>query len=153
MNPIQLEEITLVGLSLGKTTTNANGQAAIDCGTLWQKFVNGNYAETIPGKLTNEIVAVYHNYEGDFTQPYSYFIGVKVKSDAEVPEGLEKLSIPEASYQKFISKGVIPECIANSWRDIWNSKMDRAYKADFEVYDHRSKDWKNGEVDIFISVN
>ena len=149
MTPIQLEEITLIGLSLGKTTTNANGQAAIDCGTLWQKFEKGNYAATIPGKLTNEIVAVYHNYEGDFTQPYSYFIGVKVKADAEVPKGLEKLSIPKASYQKIESKGIIPDCIVNSWTDIWNSQMARAYKADFEVYDHRSKDWKNGEVDIF----
>jgi predicted transcriptional regulator YdeE len=153
MNPIELEEITLIGLSLGSTTTNANGQAAKDCGALWQKFEKGNYAETIPEKLTNEILAVYHNYEGDFTQPYSYFIGVKVKPDAVIPDGLEKLSIPKASYQKFVSKGIIPDCIADTWRDIWNSNMERAYKADFEVYDDRSKDWKNGEVDIFISVN
>jgi predicted transcriptional regulator YdeE len=98
-------------------------------------------------------VAVYHNYEGDFTKPYSYFIGVKVNPDAKIPDGLEKLSIPKASYQKIESKGIIPDCIANSWKEIWNSNMVRAYKADFEVYDHRSKDWKNGEVDIFISVN
>ena len=153
MNTVKLEEITLIGLSLGTSTTNAGGQAAIDCGTLWQKFEKGNYTETIPEKLTDEIVAVYHNYEGDFTKPYSYFIGVKVKPDAKIPDGLEKLSIPKASYQKIESKGIIPDCIANSWKEIWNSNMARAYKADFEVYDHRSKDWKSGEVDIFISVN
>ncbi|HMG94443.1 MAG TPA: hypothetical protein VK589_30495 [Chryseolinea sp.] len=63
MNNIELEEITLIGLSLGTTTTNANGQSGKDCGTLWQKFEKGNYAATIPQKLTNEIVAVYHRYE------------------------------------------------------------------------------------------
>ena len=78
MNNIELEEITLIGLSLGATTTNANGQSGKDCGVLWQKFEKDNYAESIPQKLTNEIVAVYHKYEGDFTRPFSYFIGMKV---------------------------------------------------------------------------
>ena len=30
-------------------------------------------------------------------------------------------------------------------------KIPRAYHADFEVYDERSKDWNQAEVDIFIS--
>jgi len=153
MNNIELEEITLIGLSLGTTTTNANGQSGKDCGTLWQKFEKGNYAATIPQKLTNEIVAVYHRYEGDFTKPFSYFIGVKVKPDTEIPQGLEKLSIPKASYQKIVAKGTMPDCVANTWKDIWNSPIARAYRSDFEIYDDRSKDWSNAEVDIFISVN
>jgi predicted transcriptional regulator YdeE len=153
MNIIELEEFTLIGLSPGSKTTNANGQSGKDCGTLWQKFEKANYAETIPGKLTNEIVAVYHSYEGDFTKPFSYFIGVKVKPGTGAPHGLEKMSIPKASYQKIVAKGKMPDCIAHAWKEIWNSTMARAYTFDFEIYDDRSKDWSKAEVDIFVSIN
>ena len=70
-----MEEITLIGLSLKTKTTNANGQSNIDCGNLWQEFEKENYADKIPGKLSDEILAVYHQYEGDYTKPFSYFIG------------------------------------------------------------------------------
>ena len=62
-----------------------NGQSSIDCGNLWQEFVKGKYAEIIPNKLTDEILAVYHQYEGDHTKPFSYFIGCKVNADTEAP--------------------------------------------------------------------
>src|SRR5688572_26511396 len=146
MNNIELEEITLIGLSLGSTTNNTNGQSGKDCGTLWATFEKGKYAETIPEKLTNEIVAVYHKYEGDFTKPSSYFIGVKVNPVTKVPNCLEKMSIPEASYQKIVGEGTMTDCVANSWKDIWNSAIPRAYQSDFEIYDDRSKDWSKAEV-------
>src|SRR5882672_8904488 len=140
MTNIELEEITLIGLSLGARTTNANGQSGKDCGTLWQKFEKGNYAKLIPGKLTNEIFAVYHQYEGDFTKPFSYFIGVKVKRGTEIPQGMECLSIPRSSYQKVVAKGKMPDCVADAWKEIWNSPIQRAYRSDLEIYDDRSKD-------------
>ena len=55
------------------------------------------YAEIIPNKLTGEILAVYHQYEGDHTKPFSYFIGCKVKADTEVPPGLETLTIAKGT--------------------------------------------------------
>jgi predicted transcriptional regulator YdeE len=152
MNKVELGEIILVGLPLPTKTTNANGQSYIDCGNLWQQFLNDNYADKIPGKLSEEILAVYHQYEGDHTQPFSYFIGCKVKDGAEVPPGLQRLIIPAATYEKITSKGQMPDCIAASWRNIWKSGIPRAYETDFEVYDERSSDWSNAEVDIFLSI-
>ena len=38
MEKISLAEIKLIGLSLGRKTTNENGQSAIDCGSHWQKI-------------------------------------------------------------------------------------------------------------------
>lgn len=152
MNEISFGEFKLIGLSLGRKTTNENGQSAIDCGYLWQKFEKENCAAKIPGKLTDEIIAVYHEYEGDHTKPYSYFIGFKVNPDAEVPQGLDSIIIPKATYQKLSAKGKMPDCVANAWMEIWRSEIPRAYKADFEVYDEKSKDWSNAEVDIFLSV-
>ena len=92
MNKLELEEIKLIGLSLPTKTTNEMGKSSIDCGNLWQKFEKENYADKIPNKLSDEIVAVYHQYEGDYTRPFSYFIGCKVDADAKIPEGLDSLS-------------------------------------------------------------
>ena len=55
MNTLELEEVQLIGLALKTKTFNANGQSAIDCGKLWQEFINGNYADKVPGKLSNDI--------------------------------------------------------------------------------------------------
>ena len=152
MNKIELEEITLIGLSLKTKTTNANGQSAIDCGSLWQEFEKENYVNKIPGKLNDEVLAVYHQYEGDYTRPFSYFIGCKVKAGSEVPQGLDSLIIPKGNYQKINAKGKMPDCVANAWKEIWSSGIPRAYQADFEVYDEKSRDWSNAEVDIFLSI-
>ena len=100
MSKIEINEINLIGLSLKTKTINANGQSSIDCGNLWQDFEKGNYAETIPNKLSDEIFGVYHQYEGDSTKPFSYFVGCKVKSNTEVPQGLESLTIPKGLYHK-----------------------------------------------------
>jgi predicted transcriptional regulator YdeE len=152
MSKIELNEIRLIGISLGKTTSNKDGQSAIDCGNLWQKFEKGSYSEKIAGKLGEEILAVYHQYEGDHTKPFSYFIGCKVNPDAKIPEGMESLLIPGGSYEKIEARGKMPDCVANAWREIWASNISRAYHTDFEVYDERSKDWTKAEVDLFIST-
>jgi predicted transcriptional regulator YdeE len=149
---IKLKEFQLIGLALKTKTTNENGQSAIDCGNLWQQFDNGDYAEKIPGKLSNEIFAVYHNYEGDHTKPFSYFIGCKVKDDTEIPDDLDGLRIPNGVYEKLVAKGKMPDCVADAWKEIWRSNQPRAYDTDFEVYDEKSTDWNDAEVAIFISV-
>jgi predicted transcriptional regulator YdeE len=152
MENIKLPALKLLGLKLDSKTTNEKGQSAIDCGELWQRFESENIAMQIPDKLNNNIYAVYYDYDGDHTTPFSYFIGSPVKKDAEVPEGLTSLTIPDQNYTKVTAKGKLPDCIANYWIDIWNTEIDRSYNFDFEVYDERSKDWNNGEVDIFVST-
>ena len=152
MDPVTIDELSLIGLALKGKTTNANGQSAIDCGNMWQQFEKEGYQQKIPGKLSEEIFAVYHQYESDWTQPYAYFIGCKVKAGTAVPEELTGLTIPAGAYQQIRAKGQMPDCVADAWRAIWKSDIPRKYTADFEVYDHRSRDWNNAEVDIFIAI-
>ncbi len=152
MEKVLLEEIKLIGLSLGKKTTNENGQSAIDCGSHWQKFEKGKYTERILNKASDEIFAVYHEYEEDHTAPYSYFIGCKVDNNAVAPTDMDSLTIPGAEYLKITAKGKMPDCVANAWREIWSSNFERAYRADFEIYDERSKDWNAAEVDIYVGI-
>ena len=152
MDKIQIAGFKLIGLRLNKKTTNEGGQSGIDCGNLWQKFEKENIAAQIPNKLSNEIYAVYFEYEGDHTKPFSYFIGCRVNEETEPPKNLNSLVVPEQTCSKIVAKGKMPDCIANAWRNIWTAKLDRAYNYDFEIYDERSKDWSNAEVDIFLSV-
>jgi predicted transcriptional regulator YdeE len=142
----------LIGIALKNKTSNGNGQSGMDCGNLWQKFEKEDTFNTIQGKISNEIFAVYYNYEGDYTKPFSYFIGCKVNPDLNVPAGLDSLIIQNGNYQLFTAKGKIPDCISTTWQKIWSSDIPRAYQADFEVYGEKSKDLSNAEIDIFISV-
>jgi predicted transcriptional regulator YdeE len=153
MDKIKKDEFKLVGLKLNAKTTNENGQSGIDCGSLWQKFETENFAERIQDKLSDEIYAVYYDYEGDHTKPFSYFIGCKVKPDIQNSQDMGSLIIPAGNYYQIITKGAMPGCIARAWKNIWSSINDRAYQFDFEIYDERSKDWSNAEVEIFVSTN
>lgn len=151
MEKVKIPEFRLTGIKLDHKTSNTGGRSNIDCGNLWQKFEKENLKEHIPGKLSNEIYAVYYDYEGDHTRPFLYFIGCKVKPDAGTPEGMMSLVIPEQGYIKLTAKGKMPDCIANAWKEIWNLDRIRKYGYDFEVYDQRSHDWNNAEVDIYVS--
>lgn len=152
MIKVELKDITLIGLALKTKTININGQSSIDCGNLWQEFEKGKYADIIPNKLSDEIFGVYHHYEGDNTKPFSYFVGCRVKSDKDVPQGLYSLTIPEGAYHKISAKGKIPDCVINAWKEVWVSNIPRTYQTDFEIYDERSKDWSDAEVDVYVSI-
>jgi predicted transcriptional regulator YdeE len=153
MEKTSKEEFQLIGLSLGKKTRNEAGQSGIDCGTLWQKFETGGFAKKIPDLLSNAIYAVYFDYEGDHNKPFCYFIGCKVNPGTKVPAGMDRLIIPPQNYSIVVARGEMPDCLIESWSKIWKSKIDRAYRFDFEVYDDRSKDWDDAEVEIFVSSN
>jgi predicted transcriptional regulator YdeE len=149
---MELDEMVLHGLSLNKKTSNTNGQSAHDCGSLWQKFASENCFNLITNKMSEQIFAVYHEYEGDHTGQFGYFIGCKVSKESEVPEGLKKLVVTKGNFMKFVAKGTIPNCISETWKTIWASEIKRAYQADFEVYDERSANWNDAEVDVFVSI-
>lgn len=124
-----------------------------DCGALWQRFQAEKCIESIQGKLDAKVYAVYHNYDGDHTGPYEFFIGCAVDSEAKVPDGMVSIEIPAQDYQLRLAKGQMPNCIAEAWMEIWDSDIDRAYTYDFEVYGEKSYDWTNAEVEIFLALN
>ena len=146
------DDFKLAGIKLCRKTTNQNKQSSKDCGELWQKFETDKIFDIIPEKVSNEVYAVYFDYEKDETTTFSYFIGCKVKKNSETPNELEELTIPTQEYSKFTAKGAMTGCITDAWKEIWNSDTERKFGFDFEVYDERSQDWSNAEVDIYIST-
>ncbi len=151
MDTIELPSFKLVGLALPGKTQNAAGQSSRDCGALWQQFEQDHVLQNVPQRESDAVYAVYHQYEGDHTAPFSYFIGCKVAVDAEVPAGLAALVIPAQKYRKETVSGKMPDCVADFWQKVWSSDIARAYGYDFEVYDERSKDWQDAQVDIYLT--
>lgn len=155
MKHLRLEQIHLIGLQLPSKTTNENGQSGIDCGKLWQKFEDEHYMDRIPNKRTDDVIAAYHQYEGDYTQPFSYFVGCEVQPGTDVPEQMDQLVIPAQTYTRFFARGPMPDCMADTWSKIWKqeNQLNRTYTIDFERYGPKSRDWSNAEVEIFIAVD
>ena len=153
MQNIIKDEMHLIGIGLQHPTTNQDNQSSRDCGMLWQRFENEDILPMIPDKLSQDIYAVYYGYEGDETMPFLYFIGCLVNKGTKIPENLIGLHIPEQKYAVFTAKGEIPQCISNAWLHIWNSDIERSFKFDFEVFGSKSRDWKNAELEIYISID
>ena len=152
MQNIKIEPLKVIGIAV--RTTNENGQAAQDIGQLWGRFMSERLVNKIPNKSEESIYSIYTNYEKDFTRPYDVILGCKVNIDAEVPAGMVSISINGGTYTKFVSKGDLTKgAVYNTWVQIWNSDINRAYSADFEVYGEKSQNPSDGEVDIFIAVN
>lgn len=146
------DDFKLAGIKLYGKTTNQNKQSIKDCGELWQKFETEKIFDVIPKKLSNEVYAVYYDYEKDETTSFSYFIGCKVEENSETCKELEELIIPAQEYSKFTAKGIMTGCVTDVWNEIWNSDIRRKFGFDFEIYDERSQDWNNAEVAIYIST-
>ncbi|GAB3655938.1 hypothetical protein GCM10028791_27440 [Echinicola sediminis] len=143
--------LKLIGIKLEGKTSNENGQSNRDCGKLWQQFEQEKVSELIPHKSSDAIYAVYYDYEGDETGAFSYFIGCKVEETSPIPKGLNVLFIPQQEYYKTVASGQMPACIANAWRTIWRSDIQRKFSFDFEIYGEKSQEWNNAEVPIYIS--
>ncbi|HZW63906.1 MAG TPA: GyrI-like domain-containing protein [Flavobacteriaceae bacterium] len=146
------EAFRLIGLKLPNKTSNENNRSSTDCGHLWQQFETEKIINRIPDKLSDEIYAVYFDYEPDDKGLFSYFIGCKVPENVVVPEGLEALTIPGQHYIRFTAKGKMTGCISDAWKAIRQADLNREYAFDFEVYGQKSYDWNNAEVPIYISV-
>lgn len=156
-----LQEMKLVGIS---TRTNNAHQLEADPSTnkiaaTVQKYFHTGLAEKISDrKNPGTTYCVYTEYESDEHGDYTYFIGEEVTSFDGVSDAFETLTIPVQNYMKFTNQpGPMPEVCIDMWQNIWKMNASdlggqRAYIADFEVYDHRSVDHSNVVLDIYIGV-
>ena len=151
---INKQEIKLVGLTARTNNKNEINPQTSKIGALAGRFWSQNIADQISNRKNPGVtLSVYTEY-GDFT----YFIGEEVSSFENIPSGLQKLTVPAAKYQKFTTpSGKMPDVVVSAWQQIWKMTSDdfegdRAYIADFEVYDQRAIDPANTSLDIYIGV-
>ncbi len=148
-----IQKFYVIGIST--RTKNENGQSAKDIEALWGRFWGEEIQKQIPNKVSDDIYAVYTDYETDFTGSYTTIVGLPVSSLENIPKGFVGITIETAVYQNFTSKGKMPEAIFNTWLEIWGNKelnLKRAYKADFTIHGQKYYNGDKAEVETFISV-
>ena len=145
-------DFKIIGISV--RTTNQNNKSAADIGNLWGLFYAKNVAALIPNKISDDIYAIYTDYKSNFTEDYTTIIGIRVSSLDFIPEGLIGRQFEAEHFLKFTAKGNMPQAVIDAWINIWSrdQELNRNYSYDFEVYNEKSQNPENAEVDIFIAV-
>lgn len=124
------EGFSVVGLS---ERVRNDDPAAI--GALWEAFHARNIRDEIGTEALNEVYCVYHGYDGGFLDPYRMTIGFRVPESLETPADLYRVKVPEQTFAVFMAEGPQPQTLISEWQAIWNGDHNRAYLADFDVYD------------------
>ncbi|MEB2773968.1 GyrI-like domain-containing protein [Algoriphagus sp. D3-2-R+10] len=147
-----IEPFKIVGIAT--RTSNVTGKAAEDLGNLWGRFFEEQVGTKIIGKVSEDIYAIYTDYESDYTGEYTCLIGYQVHNLEKIADGLVAREFAGGKHTKFTAKGKMPDAVVQTWMEIWekDADLDRQYSADFEVYDTKSQQGENSEVDIFIAL-
>jgi predicted transcriptional regulator YdeE len=139
----------VVGMAL--RTSNEEAEKTIPAH--WQRFQSSSTYKQITNRISDDIYAVYTNYEGDYTKPYTLIIGFEVSSLDNIPTGFVGVTIPASRYEVYSAKeGVIPP-VYQTWKKIWKTPLKRTYKADFELYRADLKTQMPPEVLIYVGVD
>lgn len=118
----------------------------------WEKFYSQNLAKKIPNKLNQELLAVYTDYEKDYTKPFTYIIACEVLDLKKIPTGMRGLEIHTAQYAVFTAKGPFPQALGETWHGIWKTDLKRSYTTDFEIYRPDFNPKGKPEIKVYIAV-
>lgn len=151
MDNYTIDTFQVVGI--GARISNAGDSAGKEVEALWGKFWGDDIRSKVPNSISDDIYAVYTDYESDHTGAYNLIIGLSVSSTNDIPKGFTSVVIEADVYKKYISKGKMPEAVLNTWFEIWADKdLNRAYRADFTVHGEKYFDGDKAEVETFISI-
>jgi predicted transcriptional regulator YdeE len=137
-----------IGLELRTT----NEECSLAMPVHKEKFFKENIISKIPNKINGNILALYTDYEGDYTKPYSWILGCEVSSLDQVPEGLVGKIIPKSKYAVYTTQGGFPQGLIAVWQNIWQSGLPRLYSSDFEVYRSDFDPQRNPQVNVYIAI-
>jgi CubicO group peptidase (beta-lactamase class C family)/predicted transcriptional regulator YdeE len=154
---IEQDGFTVIGITA--RTSNAKEMTPDgEIGKHWMRIFQEGVLGKIPNKADASIVAVYTDYASDHNGEYTYLLGARVTSDAEVPEGMVAKKISGGKFAVFTSdKGPAPQVVPATWMKINSLPQNavggnRLYRADYEIYDERARDPQNLQVDIYVGI-
>lgn len=159
MNPkvASQDEFTVIGIAA--RTTNAKEMTPDGViGKQWMRIFQEGVLGKIPNKADASIIAVYTDYASDHNGEYTFLLGARVTSDAQVPEGMVAKKIPGGKFAVFTSdKGPAPQVVPAIWIKVNSLPQDavggdRLYRADYELYDERARDPGNLQVDVYVGI-
>ena len=159
MKPKLVEHKAFKVVGIAARTNNAK-EASPDgvIGKQWGRFINDRLAGTIPNRADGNVVAVYTDYASNVDGDYTFVIGARVTKAENVPAGMVVKDVPAGRYAVFTSdRGPVQQVVVATWKRIWDAKKselggERAYKADFELYDERAQNPADSIVEIHIGT-
>ncbi|WP_252249070.1 GyrI-like domain-containing protein [Clostridium sp. VAP23] len=146
---VNLNEKKVVGVTA--RTKNCDDNMTEIIGSLWQNLYEGGVYNTIKNKSNDKAIGIYSDYESDVNSEYSVTVGCEVSDAENIGEDTIVKVIPAGKYAKFIVRGQVQQAVNNFWQELWNMKLNRNYRCDFEEY--QNCDMENAEIHIYISVD
>jgi predicted transcriptional regulator YdeE len=159
MNPKVVQQPGFVVIGIAARTSNAKemrGDGVI--GKFWGRLAQEGFIAKILNKADHNIVAVYMDYASDKNGEYTFLLGARVTSDAEVPEGMVAKKIPAGKFAVFTTEtGPGAKVVPEMWMKINSLPVkavggDRIYRADYELYDERARDPQNLQADVYVGI-
>ena len=156
MRIVEIPAFTVIGIE-SRTNNAKEASAEGIIGRLWHRFIDDAMADKIPEKRDSNLYAVYSEYASDHNGEYTFAVGAPVKAKTAAPAGMVLKDIPAGRYAVITTqKGPFPKVIPEAWLEIFKleeeRKLNRSYRADFELYDERALDPQTGQVDIYIGL-
>jgi len=154
---VQQEGFTVVGIAV-RTSNAEQATPAQPIGKQWERLFKEGVLAAIPNKADGNIVALYTEYASDKDGQYTYLLGARVTKVESVPAGMVAKNVPAGRYAVFTSeRGPVQKVVVEMWRKVWETPKsalggDRAYKADFEVYDQRAQNPADAVVDLYVGI-
>lgn len=143
------EKFYVAGIAI--KTINKDDQSSKDIGGLWERFMSENIMEKIPGKLSDDIYCVYTDYESDHNDWYRAVIGCRI-DEPQINTGLFMALVPDGNYRRYKPQGQFPDCVAGTWRHIWDNCSGRKYIADYDLYKAGANSFEETETEIYVGV-
>jgi predicted transcriptional regulator YdeE len=137
---------------IGLAVKTSNERFQKEALPLWDRFFRENIAEKIPNKLGGNVVVVYTDYDGDYTQPFTYLISCEVSNLNEIPQGMRGVEVSASECAVFTTQGEYPQSLIQTWQTIWKTDIKRLYTSDLEVYPSDFHLQKTPAVKVYIGI-
>ena len=149
---LQFIEVKTPGIfiaGIAVRTTNQNERSQTDIGSLWTKFMTENIATQIESRVSDDIYCVYTDYENDHTGWYTAVLGCQI-TEPDESGGMFTALIPKGSYRVYKPEGKFPDCVADTWRQIWCDCPARSYIADYDLYKAGAECFEKTKTEIYV---
>jgi predicted transcriptional regulator YdeE len=130
-------------------TTNQEGRSQLDIGNLWTKFISEHIAGRIEAKQSDDIYCVYTDYENDHTGWYTAVLGCNIPGPND-GHGMFTALIPKGEYRVYKPEGKFPDCVSDTWRQIWLDGNGRRYIADYDLYRSGAESFEKTKTEVYV---
>ena len=136
--------------NMGLELRTSNDEAMQTIPAHWQRFTEENVLERIPGKLSDEVYAVYTHFENAGVNNlgiYSLIIGAPVSSAQAVPPGMSHAVLPASPRAVFpVPQGQFDQ-VGPAWLEVWQrDDLTKTFIAECERYR------ADGQIDILLGL-